>query len=284
MIYNCKFCGKECNSKLSESCHERFCKLNPNYEQNIKKHKETSVKFGSLAGSKAKKEKAKIDPLNQFYNYKIICSKCGREFELILKVRDYQKGRYRKTCSSKCSNGRIKTEEIKNKISETLKLTTSKNLKERICKLCGKSYNLRLQGATRKFCSKEHFLEWRTNRKKYDKDYCKKMSKITKCLMKEGKIKPWLSRNIKSYAEKFFIKVLKYNKINYISEYHELKYFLDFLILTPKCKIDLEIDGKQHTYLENIEKDRIRDEILMKLGYKVYRIAWNEINTEKRQK
>lgn len=100
--------------------------------------------------------------------------------------------------------------------------------------------------------------------------------------MKEGKIKPWLSRNIKSYAEKFFIKVLKYNKINYISEYHELKYFLDFLILTPKCKIDLEIDGKQHTYLENIEKDRIRDEILMKLGYKVYRIAWNEINTEKR--
>lgn len=49
MIYNCKFCGKECNSKLSESCHERFCKLNPDYEQNIKIHKETSVKAGSLA-------------------------------------------------------------------------------------------------------------------------------------------------------------------------------------------------------------------------------------------
>jgi len=28
--YICKYCRKKCKSKLSKSCHERVCKLNPN--------------------------------------------------------------------------------------------------------------------------------------------------------------------------------------------------------------------------------------------------------------
>lgn len=36
--------------------------------------------------------------------------------------------------------------------------------------------------------------------------------------------------------------------------------------------IDLEIDGKQHKYSENIIHDKIRDEYLISLGYIVYRI------------
>lgn len=54
-------------------------------------------------------------------------------------------------------------------------------------------------------------------------------------------------------------------------------YFLDFLI---GKNIDLEIDGKQHGYNERSEKDIERDEILIKNGYVVYRIAWNEITSD----
>ena len=36
----CKFCGKKCRNKISKVAHERFCKLNPNYEQNMKVHRE----------------------------------------------------------------------------------------------------------------------------------------------------------------------------------------------------------------------------------------------------
>lgn len=54
-------------------------------------------------------------------------------------------------------------------------------------------------------------------------------------------------------------------------------YFLDFLI---GKNIDLEIDGKQHGYNERSEKDIEHDEILIKNGYVVYRIAWNEITSD----
>lgn len=28
--YICQYCGKECKSKLSKSCHEKYCDLNEN--------------------------------------------------------------------------------------------------------------------------------------------------------------------------------------------------------------------------------------------------------------
>ena len=99
--------------------------------------------------------------------------------------------------------------------------------------------------------------------------------------MKEGKIKPWQSRGKmnKSYPEEFFIKVLTNNNISFESEKYESGYFLDFFIQTPKGKIDLEIDGKQHK--ERAEHDQERDIKLSNLGYLVYRIKWNEINSDK---
>lgn len=42
----------------------------------------------------------------------------------------------------------------------------------------------------------------------------------------------------------------------------------------------MEIDGKQHNYPDRYESDRKRDEVLTGLGYKVYRIPWNNINKE----
>lgn len=92
----------------------------------------------------------------------------------------------------------------------------------------------------------------------------------------EGRNKGWKTRNIKSYPEKFFEKVLNNNHIHFEREKKVGKYFLDFVIGT----IDLEIDGKQHKYPERVKSDLERDKFLRSEGYFVYRIAWNEINSE----
>jgi very-short-patch-repair endonuclease len=99
-----------------------------------------------------------------------------------------------------------------------------------------------------------------------------------------GTHKPWQSRNIISYAEKFWTKVLANNGISYQRElavkHERSNYFLDFYIEVNGNKIDLEIDGKQHQYKDRIESDTIRDNYLKSLGYIIYRIPWNEINSE----
>lgn len=72
------------------------------------------------------------------------------------------------------------------------------------------------------------------------------------------------------------------NNINYISEYYlDKKYFLDFYIVKNNVEIDLEIDGKQHKYKDRLEHDKIRDEYIKSKNIVVYRIEWNEVNSEK---
>ena len=74
--------------------------------------------------------------------------------------------------------------------------------------------------------------------------------------------------------------VLKNNKISFIHEKPESRYFLDFFIQKDNLKIDLEIDGKQHTYDDRKRSDKIRDKVLRKAGYLVHRVGWNEINSK----
>ncbi len=88
--------------------------------------------------------------------------------------------------------------------------------------------------------------------------------------------KGWNSRNIKSYAELFFEKVLNNNNIKYLREKKVGKYFLDFVI----GNIDLEIDGKQHKIKDRKISDLNRDKYLRDNGYFVYRISWNEITSD----
>lgn len=56
-------------------------------------------------------------------------------------------------------------------------------------------------------------------------------------------------------------------------------YFLDFFIEKGNKKIDLEIDGSQHSFRK--EHDKERDEFLIKEGYEVYRIDWNDLKSQK---
>lgn len=80
------------------------------------------------------------------------------------------------------------------------------------------------------------------------------------------------------------MKVLCDNDISYQKElavkHENSNYFLDFYIEVNGNKLDLEIDGKQHQYKDRIESDVVRDNYLKSLGYIIYRISWNEINSE----
>jgi very-short-patch-repair endonuclease len=108
---------------------------------------------------------------------------------------------------------------------------------------------------------------------KYTDEHRKNLSKKMKILAQQGII-GWKPRKEPSYAEKFFMKVLDDNNLKYLREYKIVRFFADFAFLDKK--IVLEIDGKQHLYRK--EYDKKRDKILRKNGWKVFRIAWKNIN------
>lgn len=149
----------------------------------------------------------------------------------------------------------------------------------RYCPYCNKEYygyitkhgNLSI-----KFCSEE-----------CSKNSMKlKLSNKVQERINDGTFSGWKTRNVSSYAEKFWEDVLNNNNISYEREYvveidKTKRYFIDFLLKIKNKRIDLEIDGKQHTYDDRKEHDIIRDDILKNKGYIVYRISWNEIHSKK---
>lgn len=102
------------------------------------------------------------------------------------------------------------------------------------------------------------------------------------------------NKNLYSYPEQswknFFDSLGLKEDVDYVHEYVVNKksdlgiddisnYFLDFLFISPSGqKIDVEIDGKQHSYPDRKRSDDIRDELLIKNGYIVHRITWININ------
>lgn len=124
--------------------------------------------------------------------------------------------------------------------------------------------------------------------KHHSKEFCQKLSDCRKLEYQQGKRSGWTSRNIESYPEKFWKKVLKNNSIDFEFNFYIKKsdlgcknemsgYFLDFKL---KNNIDLEIDGRQHHDLDRVESDKKRDKLLKANGWKIYRIEWNEINSD----
>lgn len=245
-----------------------------------------------------------------------ICLFCGKEIE---GKRRFVKKFCNSSCAAKYNNkGRGVSEEQKNKISLTLhtkyvngeigKYAKNKDIceyrkmselildglilnpynvifndlyvevdkcKERICKWCGKSFKpyLRKGGKISKseYCSKE------CRNKGMKNSLSKRMQQRVASGIHQG----WKSRNIISYPEKFWAEVLDNNHIVYEREKYVFnKYFLDFYIEKNDLHIDLEIDGKQHLYEERQKHDEERDKFLTEHGFIVYRIPWNEINSE----
>ncbi len=105
----------------------------------------------------------------QFYTF--ICKKCGKEYTLELSENIYNKGKYRKYCSRSCANSRVLTDEIKQKISNSVKTLVDTNPElfkfytTYICKNCSKEFkmsdNRNITGRT--YCSMECKQQWLNN-------------------------------------------------------------------------------------------------------------------------
>jgi very-short-patch-repair endonuclease len=187
----------------------------------------------------------------------------------------------RKFCSSSCAakyNNRKRTlsEETKQKISEALQQHSllkngqvGKKEYEIVCKHCGKvftSVNKNAQYCCQQCAHNSEEVKNKIREKAYER-------------IKEGTFSGWQTRNIHSYPEIFWEKVLINNKIPFIKEdFSTKKYFLDFLIERNGKKIDLEIDGRQHKRRQT--HDAERDCFLREHGYTIYRIEWNTINND----
>lgn len=161
-----------------------------------------------------------------------------------------------------------------NNVNYTDRYINIDRCKEHICPICGKKYHTYLANngdlTDYSACSQECLkIKMKTA-----------VSNKVQERIKNGIHKGWQSRNITSYPERFWKQVLDNNNIPYKFNYHFDKYFLDFYIEIDNRKIDLEIDGKQHKYNERLESDRIRDEFVKSQNIEVYRIDWNEINSD----
>lgn len=204
----------------------------------------------------------------------------------------YGSGRF---CGPKCARSfasKLKREEINKKVSLTLSGKISKNGKLEdahgnvtlVCEYCSRSFERPYSKRKTKCCSNS----CATKIKWSQKDYRENLTEKIQSRVSSGSHTGWSSRNILSYPEQFFKKVLDENgyegkyKINFPVKKSSLgldcstNYFLDFYF--EDMRLDLEIDGKQHNYPERVKSDHIRDIVLKENGYKVHRIEWRSIN------
>lgn len=249
--------------KASEAC--KFARLQRIDEYNKNPRKcvfcDTPIPYGE---SKSKKfcgsscaaqynNKLKVDPGKQIKEGQErgkknkVCECCGT---------NYLGFTYQKYCSESCINKRpSKKSRIESCINKrpSKKSKTSRN----ICKICKCEFNASQKKV--KTCSKE----------------CNSrlLREIQLSLIENGTHKGWKSRSEPSYPEKFFMRVLKENGINYEFEKKVGPYFIDFAI----GNFALEIDGAQHECQDRKESDARKDDYLTKNGYTVHRIKWHKL-------
>ena len=162
----------------------------------------------------------------------------------------------------------IKTIKIKKiiRVRKTIPLLKIK------CLFCGEEKSTKKR--TQRFCSNKCSRKYLSK----DPNYIKKLSDAQKERVKLGLHDGWKPRSNPSYAELFFMKVLKNNNIEYKHDERVGKYYIDFAICDKK--IALEIDGKQHKLPDRILSDIKKDGVLKENGWKIYRIEWNSINND----
>ena len=263
-------CGKEFKSVKSLSAHKSSCKewylkRDENldkYYLRLENHKNKMIDFGLQLSMKNlevrnARERSKLEV---WVNEKHTCERCGH-----IMTEKFGSGRF---CSRFCANSRKHSKETKEKISKAL----TKNEEITQCLDCRK-----LIRPNRSGLCKNCYLH-----KPLTEEHKKKLSDVMKA---KGYPRWNIHRNEPSYAEKFWMDVLKNNNIEYSFEFRvknhkKHHYILDFFIEKNNCKIDLEIDGKQHLEPERILHDSERDTVLSSKCFIVYRVSWNSINTE----
>ena len=237
-MFKCKYCNKEFEKSTSLAGHVSHCKQNPNKDKNYKNQQIISNKISNTLKERNKQYR-QLHPekyLIQTYTYN--CEKCGKEYNVNVTQEQFEKGKYKKNCSSKCSHSRILSNDIKEKISKSTKLSVPKKL--RICKCCGKQYLYNKGISTRIVCSKECSEYIRTHKKEFmTDDAIKKLSEA-------GKKAANNSFNLKrSKAEIYFANLCK-EKYNNVLTNERLFNGWDADIILPDFKIAILYNGKWH--------------------------------------
>lgn len=315
MFGNCKFCGKECHNKYSLKAHEFRCKQNPDYLENTKKYSVTTEKFAFRARNrpsayfdltlncmKCGKEFTQRTTqalINRNKHKRCCSSKCAHSRIKTPETKNKISLGLNKFLASIGKNRKISkvSKNIGCNVSKNPRYYSSKEINDLKCVFCGKEIRCKYTAFAYCYeCAEKNnlpnLLLWDKNNKTIpSKKKIESGRKIQERLLKENRHKGWQTRSVISYPEQFWIDVLINNKIkfsfNHTVNKKELglteisNYFLDFLI---GGKLDLEIDGKQHKYKDRLLSDKKRDKILSENGYLVYRIEWNEINSEKGKK
>lgn len=282
-------CGKVFYNSQSFNGHKGHCKAHylakfgdlDEYESHLARQRKVSQAARDAVHKKSIAfHDAKNLELKKWLDSKPTCEKCGK-----VMTTKYGSGIF---CSRACANSRIHSIETKQKMSKSLKGRPSPfkgvirghrvghRVSQKHCQGCQaeiSSYN------KTGFCRK--CLNNTPEGKRILSDLGKAIHEIR---VANGTHKGWQSRNITSYAEQFWTKVLDNNSISYLREvpvkHDNSNYFLDFKIERNGKLIDLEVDGKQHTYEDRAISDQQRDEYIKSLGYIVYRITWNEIKSD----
>ena len=280
MTYKCE-CGKEFSNSQAYNGHKGHCLehlicLLGNYDSAVKKlneNKDKVINKGAKAAADKKKKKTKLareTKLNKWLSEKHTCENCGKVMTTY-----YGSGRF---CSNFCARSFVSKQnrEEKNlKISKSLeKGNGSETQIKRHCSICGKEIGYKNKSGYCINCIRKspELKEYRINTLRYVSSFIQN---------RPG----WQSRDTISYPEQFWIKVLDNNSIKYehnkpVKNNHSSNYYLDFYIKVNDTEIDLEIDGKQHKYEDRIKSDIERNNYLESKGYIVYRIDWNEINSD----
>lgn len=91
----------------------------------------------------------------------------------------------------------------------------------------------------------------------------------------------WRTNTI-SYPENLFLNKLKELKLDekflIIRERCVFPFYIDFAFENEKVAI--EIDGSQHNLIERKEKDKKKDKLLIKNGWRIYRVSASQIQRE----
>lgn len=165
---------------------------------------------------------------------------------------------------------------------------------EHICKFCGKEFDsgIKLGGHTGR-CKGNPNIEQTVKRlsdsaKRKLSDFHKsQIGKGMKEAHKSGRAwnigrSRW--NNEPSYPEKFFTRVIENEFLDkeYKREFAIGIFSIDFA--WPNKKKAIEIDGKQHEYPEQKERDGRKDQLLHENGWEILRIKWVDLFNDTRNK
>jgi very-short-patch-repair endonuclease len=157
------------------------------------------------------------------------------------------------------------------------------------CCICGKSAEYSGNGLKfRKTCGKDTCKKAQYTNRVHSDETKEKIRKNTfERFKKRLGDTAWERRNAgkMSYMEQWFFDnaIVRYGlltKFDIINEYPDYPYFIDFAFLN--VKIAVELDGKQHfRNIKNQNHDLKKQQKLIDNGWKVYRIRFDEMNSDK---